>query len=321
MMLPSVSVVIPAYNAAGFLPRALASAAAQSLQPLEILVVDDGSSDATARIARGFGEPVRLIGQEHRGAAAARNNGIRAARGEVIAFLDADDEWLPHKLENQLPLHLRPGLAMSYCHSHEFDPQGRDLGDTFREGGATRGNDLWRKLLAANFIATPTVMAGRALLLSLGGFAESLEVGEDQDMWIRLALRGQVDFVEESLVRVHVRAGSLSSIGIDEQLRFTLPMIEGHLEALAHRLTPRERRAIRGARLGKLGRDAYAHGYWRLGLALVASALRNGDRPLHNLYHLAAAGPWRRGLDDALRTLRGHLCRPASHDPVRPGLS
>jgi glycosyltransferase involved in cell wall biosynthesis len=321
MTLPSVSVVIPAYNAAGFLPRALASAAGQSLQPLEILVVDDGSSDATARIARDFGEPVRLIGQEHRGAAAARNSGIRAARGEVIAFLDADDEWLPHKLEKQLPLHRLPDLAMSYSHSHEFDPQGGDLGDTFREGGAARGIDLWRKLLAANFIATPTVMAGRALLLSLGGFDESLEVGEDQDMWIRLALRGQVDFVEESLVRVHVRAGSLSSIGIDEQLRFTLPMIEGHLEALAHRLTPRERRAIRGVRLGKLGRDAYAHGYWRLGLALVASALRNGDRPLHNLYHLAAAGPWRRGLDETLRILRGHLCRPASRNPARPGLS
>jgi glycosyltransferase involved in cell wall biosynthesis len=321
MTLPGVSVVIPAFNAAGFLPRALASAAGQSLQPLEILVVDDGSSDATARTARDFGEPVRLIRQDHRGAAAARNSGIRAARGEVIAFLDADDEWLPHKLERQLPLHRQPGLALSYCHSHEFDPQGRDLGDTFREGGAARGGELWRKLLAANFIATPTVMASRSLLLSLGGFDQSLEVGEDQDMWIRLAQQGPVDFIEESLVRVHIRAGSLSSIGLDDQLRFTLPMIERHLEALAHRLTPRERRAIRGARLGKLGRDAYAHGHWQLGLALVASALRNGDRPLRNLYHLAAAGPWRRGLDDTLRSLRGRLSRRVSRNPARPGLS
>jgi glycosyltransferase involved in cell wall biosynthesis len=289
MMQPPVSVVIPAYNAAGHLHRAIDSVLRQTLQPREVLVVDDGSCDATCQIAAQYCN-VQLIRQAHRGAAAARNAGIRASRGEIVAFLDADDEWLPRKLEKQLALHGTPELALSFCRSNEFDVAGKDLGDTFRQAAPRRGPEAWRHLLAANFIATPTVMASRQQLLACGGFDERLKVGEDQDMWIRLALRGPIDFLDESLVRVHMRAESLSSSGFQDQLQFTLRMIERHLDRLEHRrLRPSEARSIRAGRLGQVGRNAYAHGEWRLGVPLIAAAIRAGDRPLHNLYHLAAA--------------------------------
>lgn len=293
----AVSVVIPAYNAQDHLARALVSVLRQTRKPDEILVVDDGSSDGTSAVIEGFGPRVRGLSRPHRGAAAARNAGIRASKAALVAFLDADDEWLPEKLAMQIVLHQKADLVMSYCRSNEWDAQGHDLGDTFRHGRPQRGLDAWRGLLAENFIATPTVMARRDDLLAAGGFDERLKVGEDQDMWIRLALRGRVDFVDQSLVRVHTRSGSLSDSGFRDQIRFTLDMVERHLQGLEGTLNGGERRRIRAHRLGQLGRNAYAHGEWRLGLQLLARALRFGDRPVHNLYHLLAAGParhWRR---------------------------
>ena len=108
----SISVVIPAYNSAAQLARALDSVLAQTRPAEEILVVDDGSTDATAEVARSYGDAVRLIAQANAGAAAARNAGIRAARGTWIAFLDADDEWLPDRLALQTDiLDRRPDLV------------------------------------------------------------------------------------------------------------------------------------------------------------------------------------------------------------------
>src|SRR3569833_81721 len=116
-----VSVVIPAWNAQACLSRAIRSVLAQTLPPFEILVVDDGSTDATPSLVRQFGSPVRLIHQGHAGAAAARNTGIAAASGEYIAFLDADDEWLPRKLQRQMSLHRDHELVLSFSGSNEWD--------------------------------------------------------------------------------------------------------------------------------------------------------------------------------------------------------
>src|SRR3954464_12045254 len=113
----AVSVVIPAYNAQEFLGRAILSALVQTVPPHEIIVVDDGSTDGTREIAESFGPPVRLICQHQDGASAARNRAIRAATAPLIAFLDADDEWLPKKLEQQLPLHRDAALSFSFSRS------------------------------------------------------------------------------------------------------------------------------------------------------------------------------------------------------------
>jgi glycosyltransferase involved in cell wall biosynthesis len=284
-----VSVVIPAYNAEDCVSRAIRSVLQQTIAPHEILVIDDGSTDHTRVVAGRFGNPVRVLSQRHAGAAQARNIGIRVSAGDIIAFLDADDEWLNVKLEKQLALHDGRSIALSYCRSNEFDILGNDLGDTFNARPLQRGTGVWRDLLCANFIATPTVMADRALLMAVGGFDVTLKVGEDQDLWIKLALRGFVDFIDESLVRVHQRADSLSSSGFRDQICVTLPMIWKHMEMLKPRLTAQDVRAIRATRMGQVGRNAYAHGEVRMGLPLMAQAIRSGDGLFRNLYHLAAA--------------------------------
>jgi len=313
---PSVSVVIPAYNVEDCICRAIRSVLRQTHLPQEIVVVDDGSTDNTGCAAKKFGGPVRVIGQRRTGAAQARNTGISASRGEIIAFQDADDEWLETKLEKQLTLHHRQDLAMSSCQSNEFDVDGHDLGDTFRDLRPVRGNEIWRKLLAVNFIATPTVMASREKLIAAGGFNSSLKVGEDQDMWIRLALLGPVDFIDESLVHVHMRPASLSSSGFHDQVAFTLPMIWEHLQALKPRLCEREVRGIYAARLGRVGRNACAHREFVLGLSLVAKAIGMGDSPFHNLYHLLGLAPPIRWLRN---TMRQSLGAAAGEGPVAAG--
>lgn len=277
----SVSVVIPARNAEPTLARALVSARNQSVAPLEIVVVDDASTDATAEIATAHG--VRLVRRAERGgAAAARNAGIAAARGRWIAFLDADDEWLATKLEKQL-LQVGTSPSFVFCASHEVAPSGQVLGDTYGGRQVTAGEGAWKALLAANFVATPTVLAPRALLLALGGFDESLKVAEDQDMWIRLALSGPPAYVPESLVRVHVQPRSLSSWTLADQYAFTLPMIERHLKQLSGRLTAREARAILGERYVRIGLAAADNGELWHGVAMVLRSALHGHRPLHNL--------------------------------------
>jgi glycosyltransferase involved in cell wall biosynthesis len=302
---PSVTVVIPAYNMDDCICRAIRSVLRQTHLPQEIVVVDDGSTDNTRSAANKFGGLVRVIDQCRSGAAQARNAGIRASNSEIIAFLDADDEWLETKLEKQLDLHKRQDLVLSFCRSNEFDVDGHDLGDTFRGLRPLRGDDVWRNLLAINFIATPTVMASRQTLIAAGGFNSSLKVGEDQDMWIRLALLGPVDFIDESLVRVHMRPASLSSSGFHDQVAFTLPMIWGHLQALKPRLCDREIRAIYAARLGRVGRNACAHREFVLGLSLMAKAIGMGDSPFHNLHHLAGLTPPIRWLRTVMRQSLG----------------
>jgi hypothetical protein len=127
--------------------------------------------------------------------------------------------------------------------------------------------------------------------VALNGFDPSLKIGEDQDMWIRLALRGKLAYVNESLVRVHLREQSLSSGNFTDQLTYTLPMIRRHIDALKPRLTRAERRNILGDRLGRLGRIAYSRGNIRTGLCFILQSMSFRYRPLESLYYLAIAAP------------------------------
>ena len=288
----SVSAVIPAHNSGATLGRALDSILAQTRPADEIIVVDDASTDSTATLARSYaGRGVRVLAlPERRGAAAARNVGIGAAKGVWVAFLDADDEWLLTKLERQLAaVSVNPEASFVFCASEEFSLEGQSLGDTFRGWPVTTGSEAWKALLACNFVATPTVVAWRALLLQLGGFDETLEVAEDQDMWIRLALAGPPVYVPDSLVRVHMRPESLSSWRLADQYSYTLPMIEHHLAVLGGRLTRSEARAIMGTRLNKIGLTACAHGDLPPGLSMILRSVLLGYRPLRSLGTMAKA--------------------------------
>jgi glycosyltransferase involved in cell wall biosynthesis len=292
---PLVSVVIPARDAERFLPAALDSVVSQDYAPLEVVVVDDGSQDGTAAIVERYGasHPVRLVRLPASGGAAhARNVGIEAARGEIIAFQDADDEWLPGKLRKQVAmLTADERLVFVACGCRLISPAGDDIGPCYEGQIPQAGGRAWPALLARNTMGTPCIVAWRRILLAEGGFDTSLRVAEDQDLWIRLAMRGHLGYLDEHLVRVNIRPDSLSSRGHLDQIDVALPMIERHLAARRGDLSAAERRWIIGERHGRIGREAYRRGAYRTGLGLIASAITHGDRPLGNLIYVATTMP------------------------------
>jgi len=290
----NVSVVIPAFNAADTIARALDSVLIQTYPASEIIVVDDCSSDETRAIVERYAaKGVRLLASpERRGASGARNAGIAAAKGEAVAFLDSDDEWLNPKLEMQVALLTSsPKIAFVACGSNLISPEGVDLGDIYRCHPVTTGPEAWKALLAFNFITTPAVLAWRDRILAAGGFDEKLKIGEDQDLWIRLSQTGELGYVRRSLVRVHARHNSLSAEKKSDPMTYTLPMIRRHVAAARGRLSLIEARWIMGKRLGLLGRVAYAQGDYRNGLRLIGRSITLGYQPLGSLYYMASASP------------------------------
>ncbi len=211
----TVSVVIPAYNAGKYIGRAIDSVLAQTRPADEIIVVDDGSTDNTAEVAHGYGDKVRFIRQENAGASVARNTGIEAATGEWIAFLDADDEWLPQKLKLQTE-HLRrnPDLVWTtgnfircYC---DTDHRENDLkGERLKKAKAILGEKEYFDTYFQAYQAyakgsTITMMIQRKLLVDTGMFTPGLLRYNDVDMWFRIAYQGaNVGYVFESLAIAH----------------------------------------------------------------------------------------------------------------------
>ena len=316
---PRVSVIIPTHNSAPTIGRALASVLSQSYQPFEIIVVDDGSGDDTVRIVEADPSPqIRVMRlTECAGAAGARNAGIEAASGELVAFLDADDAWHPAKLERQVALiQSSDRYVFVACASEEFAVDGEDLGDTFRGRRPLSGPDGWKGLLACNTVATPTVLVWRRHLVELGGFNRALEIGEDQDMWIRLALRGEIGYLPECLAYVYTRANSLSDRGFREHIAVTLRMVEGHVAALRDRLTAAEIRAIRGERIGRIGRIACAESYIA-GVGLVLRAALLGYQPIGSLAFVLRASPPARWLKRHIRAMVNAIGNGGRAD-VRP---
>lgn len=205
-MTASVSVVIPAYNAERFLLDALTSVRRQSVAPLEILVVDDGSSDDTARLAASM-EGVRCIRQTNAGVSAARNRGIEEARGEFIALLDADDAWMPEKLAAQLA-----SLGANQFAFSARTETDEHLAPLRVVRGGFPGSLLEGLLFHGNVVGTPSsVVAPREALLAAGGFDPRLSMCADWDMWIRLATRLSGIYSDEPLVLYRVHGSSMST--------------------------------------------------------------------------------------------------------------
>lgn len=296
---PGVSVVIPAYNSATTLLRALDSVAAQTRPALETIVVDDASSDATLAVAQSYTNLaitiVRL--EKNVGAAAARNRGVSQASGELIAFLDADDEWLSTKLEKQVALITSGNFSFVSCRSNLILPSGVDLGDAFeRNYAAASGPLAWKALLRDNFVTTPSVLVWRHVFEALGGFDPKLKIAEDQDMWIRLAVAGPLGYVNECLIYVHEQETSISAGPFSDQTRYTLPMVEGHLLRLRSKLSDRELVEIRGSRLLRLGQLAFSRGEREIGRELIVRTIKMGYKPWEGLLFLANVSPFGRTL-------------------------
>jgi glycosyltransferase involved in cell wall biosynthesis len=208
----AVSVVIPAYNAGHYIADALASIAEQTLRDVEVIVVDDGSTDDTLHIVGGFATSIELvvIRQENGGPAAARNVGIRRARGRYCAFLDADDVMLPDRLEEQVALFYEDSeLALVHSDLMTFDERGI-IHRTRRAFSKPSGGMILERLLIDNFITTSTVMAPTQRLFDAGLFNEGRRVSEDFELWLRFAARWKVAYIDHPLVRYRRRPGSLS---------------------------------------------------------------------------------------------------------------
>ena len=305
MPYPRVTVLIPAYNAARTIERALASVWRQNYPAMEVIVVDDCSTDDTGlQVEKMTGGNLSLIRLDrNRGVSGALNVGIRQARNDYIAFLDADDEWLADKLIKQLPvIEAHPDMTLIACGGESVDPAGRTF-DTFGlELPPHSPREFWRALLVKTYFSRSSVIARRARLLEVGGFDEALMVSEDQDMWIKLATSGETGFLPEVLVRIYNMPDSLGARYGEREAEFTLPMIRNHLSHLASRLSKRETRQILGQRYAATGRNIYGLGSHARGAALLIRGALLGNRPLENLAYLVSAS-------SPMRRLKRHLRR------------
>jgi len=206
-----VDVVIPVRDGARFLPACLDSVVGQTCPPRAIIVVDDGSTDATPQILAEYARrwpSLQIVCSEPRGVSRARNLGLQASRAFFVAFLDADDVWDPSKLERQLALFVedRPRLGFVHCAYRLIDEEGRPVNDIPISEPRQRG-DIFSELLTHGNIVSGSasaVVVRRKLLDHVGRFDERLFLGEDWDLWIRLASVSEVDFVPERLVAIRV---------------------------------------------------------------------------------------------------------------------
>lgn len=207
-----ITVVIPAFNAECHLGEALSSVREQAVPDMEVLVVDDGSSDGTAGVAGSFSGTldVRVLRQGNAGPAVARNVGVREASGDLVAFLDADDIMLPGRLSSQLALMLeQPDLGLVFSDLMTFDDRGV-ICRSRKMFSDPCGGWVLDSLLMDNFITTSTVMAPRERLLEAGLFNEERRISEDFELWLRMAARWKVGYIDRPLVRYRRRRGSLS---------------------------------------------------------------------------------------------------------------
>lgn len=243
---PRVSVIIPAYNAERWLPATLDSVCSQSLLEIEILVVDDGSTDRTVEIAAAFAarDPrVRIIYQENAGVGAARNRAIAEAAGEYIAPLDADDLWYPEKLAHQVACMDAGGQEMgfAYCWSEKIDPDGQVVTGAFPSD--SQGSVL-AELLVRNFVGNASVPIFRATALEECGLyltrdeQRGTQGCEDWELLLRVGERYKVGLVPETLVRYRLAPGcmSLDVRGMGESYECAMELVRQRNPALPSRL-------------------------------------------------------------------------------------
>lgn len=229
-----VDVVIPVYNGARFLAAAIESALAQSLPPRRVIVVDDGSTDDSAAIARGLSGgavELRLLQKANGGLSSARNAGLAQCTSEFVALLDADDVWLPDKLARQVARFQSSELSdlgVVYCDYDDIDERGQPLLD-FPSTRLQRGlrGDIRRRLYRGNLVAGSgsAVLIKRQCLERSGGFDERLPSSEDWELWLRLAQHFAFDYVDEVLVHLRRHGASMQAQKERQILRTDLAVL------------------------------------------------------------------------------------------------
>jgi glycosyltransferase involved in cell wall biosynthesis len=283
--MPAVSVILPVYNRESTVARSIRSVLGQTWTSLELIVVDDGSTDGTRNVLDSFGSQITVIGQPHGGAYVARNRGLRHAHGELIAFIDSDDVWLPDRLASQMPLmnraevglvfgdvvHVRPGRERKRVTSFQVAPPRR---------GRVAAQFAW-----CNFVPTSAVLVRRSCLDEAGGFAENVALSCDYLMWFRIALRHELDFVDRIVAEYTLSADSISAdLGRS---------IEARIRLFSDELAKTSDSATR-----KILKRLLFNQSWSLALAALRKRAGSVARPLRRARSTAMAaarlhaGPW-----------------------------
>jgi len=255
MSIPTVSVVVATYNYGQYLAQALDSICAQSFTDWEAIVVDDGSTDNTQAVIEPYLNDVRFkyARTDHVGQPAAKNTGIRVARGKYITFLDADDAWLPEKLASQVECIARePAIGVVYGRRKWIDSVGKPLERA--ERAMRRGNVL-PFMFRDNFVCFSSVMVRRKAFEQCGMFDEQIPLAIDYDLWLRIAAHWKFDYVDEPVVLYRTGHANLSRRG-EERLQVVLGIMCRFLDA----------QGGRNALPSAIVRQAFAETYCSLGL-------------------------------------------------------
>jgi glycosyltransferase involved in cell wall biosynthesis len=232
---PRATVMIGTWNDADVLPRAIESVLSQTLEELELLVLDDGSEDETEQVVRGFADPrVRYLKLPHQGIAATLNRGLSDARSDIVVVLDADDWCLPERVERQVAvLESQPDVAVVGCRMQEVDENGREL----RARTSFKAGDVGRALLWFNPIPNTAAALRRDAALEVGGYDDRYRYAMDYDLWLKIAEHHKVWTIDETLA---VRSMRGTNFGASNER----PMMREMLSLQAAAL--RRRRSLRG---------------------------------------------------------------------------
>jgi len=231
-MTPRVSVIVPAYNAAVYLPFAIDSVLAQAYSNWEIVIVDDGSTDNTRAAVDAYRpklhDKLQYIHQPNRGLPAARNAGMRAARGEFIALLDADDVWLPDRLARGVAaMDSDPRTGLVHARVVRIDAQGTITGQLKVEPKYMSGRIAPYIYTRRAHIVCPTVMFRKSCLQTAGWFDEAMQATEDRDLWFRIAKHYKVVYIDDVLAYYRLSPSSMTS-NLDRLLKGQLYFVAKH---------------------------------------------------------------------------------------------
>ena len=312
MSRPVCSIIIPTRDCLNYLPTTLASIDLQCRTDLEVVVVDDGSSDGTADWLRGrpdTGFSLKILETGGIGPGPARNAGLKVAGAEFVAFLDADDQWWAGKLGRQLAYHAEnPTTGFSFTDYIHVTPEGRTLGTCYEywQCGWTDGpegryfllDDAEAKLLGSNVVGTSTVVANRELCLEAGGFSTTLACAEDWDLWLRLAGKWPVACSTALTMTYLKRPGSVTANRLRrvDSMRSIVARYRGRSEAVFRQavrhaeahcdVADAEIAREAGDRVGAVAahlRAIVAHPDWRTGRALAADVMAAISPPVRPL--------------------------------------